>query len=40
MMTIAMARALSSESVQVRDIQVIFRGWEKVPKVCVHTTPK
>lgn len=37
---IAMARARSSESVHVRDIQAMFSGCGKVPNVCVHTTPK
>lgn len=35
-----MARARSSESVHVRDIQAMFSGCGKVPNVCVHTTPK
>jgi hypothetical protein len=36
----AMARARSSESVQVRDIQAMLRGCEKVAKVWVQTIPK
>jgi hypothetical protein len=35
-----MARARTSESSQVSDIQAMFKGCEKVPNVCVHTTPK
>lgn len=36
----AMARARTSESSQVSDIQVMLRGWENVPKVCVQMTAK
>jgi hypothetical protein len=38
--TMAIARARCSESSQAKDIHAMFRGWEKVPNVCVHTTPK
>lgn len=37
---IAMARARSSESLAVKDIQAILSGCEKVPNTWVHTTPK
>lgn len=36
----AMAKARSSESRAVKDIQAIFKGCENVPKTWVQTTPK
>lgn len=36
----AIASALCSMSSHASDIQETFRGWEKVPKICVKTTPK
>lgn len=36
----AMAKARTSESWQVTDTQATFKGWGKVPYICVQMTPK